>query len=86
MAEIVLVHGAWSDGSVWLDVIPALHRQGHRVRTAHLPFTPSSLQATATSAGDWSSYRSLAAVVSWSVGVSLLTYRRHTRRSSRSRC
>lgn len=39
MAEIVLVHGAWSDGSAWLDVIPALHRQGHRVRAAHLPMT-----------------------------------------------
>ncbi|MGV9294665.1 alpha/beta fold hydrolase [Amycolatopsis sp. NPDC003676] len=39
MAEIVLVHGAWSDGSAWLEVIPALHRQGHRVRTAHLPMT-----------------------------------------------
>ena len=39
MAEIVLVHGAWGDGSVWLDVISALHRQGHRVRAAHLPMT-----------------------------------------------
>ncbi|WP_037361609.1 alpha/beta fold hydrolase [Amycolatopsis orientalis] len=39
MAEIVLVHGAWSDGSAWLEVIPALHRQGHRVRAAHLPMT-----------------------------------------------
>ncbi|MGW4398309.1 alpha/beta fold hydrolase [Amycolatopsis nivea] len=39
MAEIVLVHGAWSDGSAWLEVIPALHRQGHQVRAAHLPMT-----------------------------------------------
>ncbi|MFD2467968.1 alpha/beta fold hydrolase [Amycolatopsis silviterrae] len=39
MAEIVLVHGAWADGSVWLDVIPVLQRQGHRVRAAHLPMT-----------------------------------------------
>ncbi|SFP25492.1 Alpha/beta hydrolase family protein [Amycolatopsis rubida] len=39
MAELVLVHGAWSDGSAWPEVIPALHRHGHRVRSAHLPMT-----------------------------------------------
>ncbi|WP_406641483.1 alpha/beta fold hydrolase [Amycolatopsis sp. WGS_07] len=39
MAEIVLVHGAWGDGSVWLDVIPVLQRHGHRVRAVHLPLT-----------------------------------------------
>ncbi|WP_409182963.1 alpha/beta fold hydrolase [Amycolatopsis sp. VS8301801F10] len=39
MAEIVLVHGSWADGSVWLEVIAALHRQGHRARAVHLPMT-----------------------------------------------
>ncbi|ATY09908.1 alpha/beta hydrolase [Amycolatopsis sp. AA4] len=39
MAEIVLVHGSWADGSVWLDVLEALHRQGHQARAVHLPMT-----------------------------------------------
>ena len=39
MAEILLVHGAWADGSAWLTVIAELHRQRHRVRAVHLPLT-----------------------------------------------
>ena len=35
--NIVLVHGAWSDGSVWSKVIPILTDAGHRVIAAQLP-------------------------------------------------
>jgi pimeloyl-ACP methyl ester carboxylesterase len=35
--SIVLVHGAWSDGSVWSKVIPILKDAGHKVIAAQLP-------------------------------------------------
>jgi pimeloyl-ACP methyl ester carboxylesterase len=37
--NIVLVHGAWVDGSVWSGVIPLLDGRGHRVVAAQLPLT-----------------------------------------------
>ncbi|MGV9247682.1 alpha/beta fold hydrolase [Streptomyces sp. NPDC003710] len=39
MANVVLVHGAWSDGSVWQAVIAALQDDGHRVLAVQLPLT-----------------------------------------------
>lgn len=36
--SIVLVHGAWSDGSVWRKVIPILNNAGHKVVAVQLPF------------------------------------------------
>src|SRR5262245_13404681 len=36
--NIVLVHGAWSDGSVWRKVIPILRNAGHKVVAVQLPF------------------------------------------------
>lgn len=36
---VVLVHGAWADGSSWAKVITALQADGVRVRTAPLPLT-----------------------------------------------
>jgi pimeloyl-ACP methyl ester carboxylesterase len=42
MAEkvnIVLVHGAWGDGSHWRHVIPTLHNAGHRVIAVQNPLT-----------------------------------------------
>ncbi len=36
--NIVLVHGAWSDGSVWRKVIPILRGAGHKVVAVQLPF------------------------------------------------
>lgn len=38
-ATLVLVHGAWADGSSWGPVIAALQRQGLAVRAAPLPLT-----------------------------------------------
>lgn len=35
--NIVLVHGIWSDGSVWSKVIPILQDAGNRVVAAQLP-------------------------------------------------
>jgi pimeloyl-ACP methyl ester carboxylesterase len=37
--NIVLVHGAWVDGSVWSGVIPLLQTDGHHVVAAQLPLT-----------------------------------------------
>ena len=35
--NIVLVHGAWADGSSWEGVIPILQKAGHRVIAVELP-------------------------------------------------
>jgi pimeloyl-ACP methyl ester carboxylesterase len=37
--NIVLVHGAWGDGSHWRSVIPGLHNKGYRVRAVQNPLT-----------------------------------------------
>jgi pimeloyl-ACP methyl ester carboxylesterase len=35
--NVVLVHGAWADGSSWSKVIPILEKAGHRVIAVQLP-------------------------------------------------
>jgi pimeloyl-ACP methyl ester carboxylesterase len=37
--NIVLVHGAWADGSSWNKVIPLLEKKGLHVTAVHLSFT-----------------------------------------------
>jgi hypothetical protein len=37
--NIILVHGAWADGSSWDKVIPLLEDKGFHVTAVHLPFT-----------------------------------------------
>jgi pimeloyl-ACP methyl ester carboxylesterase len=37
--NIVLVHGAWADGSCWSGVIERLHAQGFQVRAPQFPLT-----------------------------------------------
>jgi pimeloyl-ACP methyl ester carboxylesterase len=37
--NILLVHGAWGDGSHWRHVIPPLHAKGFRVRAVQNPLT-----------------------------------------------
>ena len=37
--NIVLVHGAWADGSSWSGVIPLLERDGYHVVAVQLPLT-----------------------------------------------
>jgi pimeloyl-ACP methyl ester carboxylesterase len=38
-ATVVLVHGAWADGSSWTKVIAALHQAGTTVTAAPIPLT-----------------------------------------------
>jgi pimeloyl-ACP methyl ester carboxylesterase len=38
-ANIVLVHGAWADGSSWSKVIPLLQEKGFNVTAAQIPLT-----------------------------------------------
>jgi pimeloyl-ACP methyl ester carboxylesterase len=38
-ASVVLVHGAWTDGSSWSKVIGPLRAEGARVVAAPLPLT-----------------------------------------------
>jgi pimeloyl-ACP methyl ester carboxylesterase len=37
--NIVLVHGAFADGSHWRHIIPRLYQAGHRVMAAQNPLT-----------------------------------------------
>src|SRR5215475_9613608 len=41
-ANILLVHGAWADGSGWSKVIPPLEMQGFNVTAAQIPLTSLS--------------------------------------------
>ena len=40
--NIVLVHGAWADGSSWGKVIPILEKAGHKVIAVQLPLHSSA--------------------------------------------
>jgi pimeloyl-ACP methyl ester carboxylesterase len=46
---IVLVHGAWADGSSWARVIPLLQAKGWRVIAVQIPLTSVEDDAAATS-------------------------------------
>jgi pimeloyl-ACP methyl ester carboxylesterase len=48
-SAIVLVHGAWADGSCWRNVILPLERRGLHVLCAAIPLTSLSNDATALS-------------------------------------
>ena len=47
-ATIVLVHGAWADGSSWSKVIPLLQTKGRRVIAAQLPLSSLADDLAAT--------------------------------------
>jgi pimeloyl-ACP methyl ester carboxylesterase len=38
-SAIVLVHGAWADGSCWRNIIPPLEKRGLHVICAPIPMT-----------------------------------------------
>ncbi len=38
-SDVILVHGAWADGSSWAKVIPLLAARGHTVIAVQLPLT-----------------------------------------------
>jgi hypothetical protein len=44
---IVLVHGAWADGSCWRDVVLPLERQGLMVICAPIPLTSLTVDVAA---------------------------------------
>lgn len=46
--NIVLVHGAWADGSSWSRVIPLLEAEGYHVVAAQLPLTSLAEDDAAT--------------------------------------
>jgi pimeloyl-ACP methyl ester carboxylesterase len=46
-SAVVLVHGAWADGSCWRDVILPLERQGLKVICAPIPLTSLTDDASA---------------------------------------
>ncbi|MFE1175439.1 alpha/beta fold hydrolase [Streptomyces sp. NPDC058773] len=48
VANVVLVHGLWHDGSSWSEVIPFLHDAGHRVTAVQLPLTSLADDVAAT--------------------------------------
>ncbi|WP_233581547.1 alpha/beta fold hydrolase [Acidipila sp. EB88] len=45
--NIVLVHGAWADGTSWSKVVPLLEAEGFHVTAVHLPFTTLAEDAAA---------------------------------------
>ncbi len=47
MGSVILVHGAWADGSCWSNVILPLRRHGLNVIAAPLPLTSLSVDASA---------------------------------------
>jgi len=46
--NVVLVHGAWADGSCWSDVIPLLQAQGYNVTAVQNPLTSLADDVAAT--------------------------------------
>jgi pimeloyl-ACP methyl ester carboxylesterase len=38
--DVILVHGAWADGSSWSKVIPLLEHRGFNVTAVQHPLTP----------------------------------------------
>ena len=48
-STIILVHGAWADGSCWRNVILPLERRGLHVLCAPIPLTSLTNDATALS-------------------------------------
>jgi pimeloyl-ACP methyl ester carboxylesterase len=59
-STIVLVHGAWADGSCWREVILPLERRGLNVICAPIPLTSLSNDATAL---NWALERTTGPVV-----------------------
>jgi pimeloyl-ACP methyl ester carboxylesterase len=47
MKAIVLVHGAWADGSSWDKVVPTLLESGHKVVAVHQPLSSLADDAAA---------------------------------------
>ncbi|MEU3921440.1 alpha/beta hydrolase [Streptomyces sp. NPDC029004] len=72
MANIVLVHGLWTDWSVWGDVMPILREAGHWVHAVQLPLTSlhDDIGATRCALDMWPAPVVLAG---WSYGGAVIT-------------
>ena len=46
--NVVLVHGAWADGSSWSKVIPLLQEKGYNVTAVQIPLTSLADDAAVT--------------------------------------
>jgi pimeloyl-ACP methyl ester carboxylesterase len=46
--SLLLVHGAWADGSSWDKVVPLLEQKGYKVVAVHLPLTSATDDIAAT--------------------------------------
>ncbi len=46
--SVLLVHGAWADGSSWDKVVPLLEQKGYKVVSVHLPLTSATDDIAAT--------------------------------------
>lgn len=70
--NIVLVHGAFGDGSHWRHIIPRLHQMGHRVMAAQNPLTSLTEDITNTrKLAEWMSGPTL--LVGHSYGGAVIT-------------
>lgn len=49
LPNVVLVHGAWADGSSWSKVIPLLQEKGYNVTAVQIPLTSLADDAAVTS-------------------------------------
>lgn len=50
ITNVVLVHGAWADGSSWARIIPLLAARGMAVTAVQLPLTSSRPMSRRSSA------------------------------------
>ena len=57
LPSVVLVHGAFADGSSWSRVIPLLQKKGYRVTAVQLPLTSRRRGASSSaSPATWCSW------------------------------
>jgi pimeloyl-ACP methyl ester carboxylesterase len=55
--NVVLVHGAWADGSSWSNVIPLLQENGYNVTAVQIPLTSLADDAAVTQRVSYSIHR-----------------------------
>ncbi|MEX3099111.1 alpha/beta fold hydrolase [Serratia ureilytica] len=69
---VVLLHGAWADGSTWHRIIPLLHSQGINVVAVQSPLT-SLKDDIATARRALSNIEGAVILVGWSYGGAVIT-------------
>ena len=74
--NVMLVHGAWADGSCWSKVIPLLQAKGLSVTAAQIPLT-SLEDDIAVTRRLLSMQTGPTVLVGHSYGGAVITWRRH---------